>query len=693
MNWRIVQHAVIIAAIVLATAIVYAPVRHHPFIAYDDDAYVGHNPHVQGGLTPDGIRWAFTTYHGGNWHPLTWLSHMLDAQIVGDRPGGHHVSNALLHLANTILVYIVLLKLTGDAPPSALVALLFAIHPLHVESVAWVAERKDTLSTFFGLLTIWAYAAYVRSPSIRSFAIVCVLFTASLMSKPMFVTLPFALLLFDYWPLRRLNKSSIREKLPLIGLTAVFSVIAIFAQGHSGASSSQFTMAQRFANAAVAYVTYLRKTLIPTDLALGYPHPTIIGEPITATQLVTALAILLAITALSLWQRRNRPWLLVGWLWYLGTLVPVIGIMQIGAQGMADRYTYVPLIGIFILIGWTLWDLLPRSVPVNAIRAAVATVLIIVCTLLARKQVMYWSDTITLFTHTLDVAPRSYIAHDCLGVAHYHAKRPDLAMHHYRESLKLFPANPQSHNNMGVLLFEQKQIVRAIQHYIAAIKAQPQFFDAHNNLGNALVEAGRGDLAIEHYQAALRLDPHLPQAHNNLGLLLAERGRIDEAISHFRQAVHSDPTYANAHYSLALALAMRGQFHEAVAHDRTAVSLKPDFADALNHLASLLATSPDPSVRNPSEAVTLAQRAVDATGGQSIQPLDTLGIALAASGRFNEAAGAAERALKLATSTTRPAAATAALKQRLELYKSRASAASTTSNPATTTASTPRVAK
>ena len=529
------------ALLLLAIAVLAAfwPVLDNDFVSYDDEKYVTRNRHVQMGLSLESVSWAWTTFAAANWHPLTWTSHMLDWQLYGDRPAGHHLSSLLWHLANTLLLFLVLRGLTGSIGRSAFVAALFGVHPLHVESVAWVAERKDVLSTWFWFATIGAYVRYTRRACTRRLLPVLGLLVLGLLSKPMLVSVPFTLLLLDVWPLRRLETGRIgaslagpvREKLPLFFVAAASAVVTLAAQrsGEAIGSMEIYPLADRLSNALVAYSAYLWRTVWPFGLAVHYPHPR--GD-LPGWQIAVAASLLLLITLGVFRARVRRPYLLMGWLWYVGTLVPVIGLIQVGKQAMADRYSYVPLIGIFIMVAFGVPDLFPPASGARAKRVVLATLACVSIALLivsTRFQVVHWRDSVTLFEHALTVTPPNAIAH----------------------------------NGAGLALAEQGRLPEAIEHYRKAIEIRPGYAEAFNNLGGALATQGRVAEAIAGYDQALNIDPDYAEASNNLGVALARQGRFDEAIERFRAALAIRPCYGRAHSNLAAALHGSGEDEQA----------------------------------------------------------------------------------------------------------------------------------
>jgi len=581
-------------ALVALNAAVFAPVRYHDFVNWDDPDYVTANAPVAAGLTGDGVAWAFTHAHSANWHPLTWLSHMLDAQLFGMSAGAHHVTSLVLHMASTLLLFVVLHGMTGALGRSALVAALFAVHPLHVESVAWIAERKDVLSTLFFMSTLWAYQRYVQHPGRGRYLAVVLLFALGLMSKPMLVTLPFVLLLLDLWPLGRLSASTWRprviEKLPLLALTVMSCVATFLVQQKDDAITGfeQLPLGPRVQNAVHAYVGYIVQMLWPTRLAVVYPYP----SPSAILVTLAAAAALIGLSALAVRAVPQRPYLAVGWLWYLGMLVPVIGLVQIGSQTMADRYTYLPLIGLFIVLAWGGAELL-AAWPRLSTSLGVAAVL--TCAILARQQVAHWRDSESLWTHALAVTTGTARAHNNLANAVADKGRVDEAIAHYEEALRLRPEFAEAHNNLGNALARQDRKAEAIEHYRTALRLRPDYAMAHNGLASALDDTGHTDEAIDHYREALRLSPGFAEVHNNLGAALLGRGQIDEALSEFLAAVRLNPNNAYVRVNAAMLLARRGHTAEAVQQLEAALQIDPENTRARRMLDDLRRKGPAPT--------------------------------------------------------------------------------------------------
>ncbi len=518
----------IAVGLVAAVLAIYAQTAHHAFVSYDDPGYVTGNVSIRDGITWQSLRWAVTTTDFYNWHPLTWLSYLVDYHLYGLNPRGYHLTNVALHAANTLLVFAVFRRMTGDVWPSALVAALFGVHPLHVESVAWVSERKDVLSTFLALLTMGAYVRYAERRAAGWYVTALGFFALGLAAKPMLVTLPFVLVLLDYWPLRRLERRGeavwrslgrlMTEKLPFVVLSAACSVMTVYAQsaGSAVAALDRFSLGVRAMNALVSYVAYLEKMVWPVGLSVRYPHP---GAALPVWKAVVAAGILLAVTAAVIRWLRSRPYVAVGWWWYLGTLIPVIGLVQAGDQAMADRYSYIPSVGIFIAVAWGLRDasaVWPRARPAIVCLAAAVVVML---TATAWNQTRYWRDSITLYEHSLSV----------IG------------------------GDPLLHYNLANELREQGRLDDAVRHYQDAIRFDPTYVAAHTNLGPILAQQGRTDEAIAHYATALSLTPDLAEAHNNLGMLLGEQGRIADAIPHFEEAVRLKPELEGARQNLEVA--------------------------------------------------------------------------------------------------------------------------------------------
>ncbi len=587
-SWARYRTALICAALVTASCLSFASVLDHDFVPFDDPLYVTENPRVQAGLTWEGVVWAFTSTHASNWHPLTWLSHMLDVELYGLEPGGHHLTSLLLHALNAALLFLVLRGLTGATWRSALVAGLFALHPLRVESVAWVAERKDVLSSFFFLITLRFYLAYTQGSRRWAYAGVLGGFALGLMAKPMLVTLPFLLLLLDAWPLGRLALRGrlLVEKIPLFVMVLASCVVTYAMQQQGGAvgSAEAFPLDVRIATALHGYLAYLGKTFWPHDLSILYPHS---GLRAPWFHVAGAAVALLALSAVLLRAGRRCPYLAVGWLWYLGTLVPVIGLVQVGSQTMADRYTYIPGIGLALACVWGLAELVRRWRVPPAVLGASAAALLVALAVATQRQSAHWANGVTLFQHAVDVAPENHLARNLLGVGFFAADRLLEAEMQYRRALELKPEFADARQNLGIILARRGRLEEAIQAYRAALTIEPQNSAAHFNLALALGAYGETRGALEHYEAALRTDPGHAQAHYNLATLRARQGQLAEAVRSFEASLHLRPGYAAAHNNLANTLVALGRPDEARQHYRRALDLDPAHAGARRNLAAL----------------------------------------------------------------------------------------------------------
>jgi protein O-mannosyl-transferase len=578
--------AALLAAVVF---VVYWQTAHYAFLNYDDPAYVTENPHVTAGLTRQGVIWAFTTFHVSNWHPVTWLSHMLDAEMYGLNPTGHHLTNVGFHLANTLLLYL-LFRTTGNYWRSLFVAALFGLHPLHVESVAWIAERKDLLSTFFLFVTLILYGRYVNRPRPVTYLLAVAAYALGLMAKPMLVTLPFLLLVWDYWPLGRWDGSSLRrlvtEKIPFFALSLASCVVTYHAQSRGGAvvATQAASVSFRVVNALESYVRYMALTIWPRDLAVIYPLP----RTLAIMPGVAAGLVLLGVSVLLCLLARRHPYLLTGWLWYLGTLVPVIGLVQVGQQAMADRYTYVPSIGLFIMAAWGVPLLVGRA-PYRrlmlSISAGGALAALTVCTWV---QLGYWKDGITLFGHATKAVADNHIAYRLLGNALAQQGRFNEAEQSFQESLRIRPDDESTHTEWGAALAQQRKAGAAIDHFTAALRINPDSAKAHYNLGVMFAEQGRVPEAIGHYLATLRIEPGREDILTNLGAAYAAAGNLGEAVRYYREALRADPGNAELLYNLGSALAMEGNLGEGITCLNRALAIRPAFAEAHYTLAVAL---------------------------------------------------------------------------------------------------------
>lgn len=631
----------------------FAPALKNNFVTYDDDAYVTANPHVQQGLTWSNVKWAFQTTAAANWHPLTWLSCMLDCQIYGLKPRGHHLTNLLLHTANTILLFLVFRRMTGALWRSFFVAALFGLHPLHVESVAWVSERKDVLSALFWMLTLWAYVKFAEESKLPEgksklfYGLALGFFALGLMAKPMLVTLPFILLLLDWWPLERFQLQSsgvkiqnlILEKLPFFLLAAASSIVTFVVQNNADVVTSfvHLPLAERIENALVSYVRYLAKLFWPVNLAAYYPYPQ--HQPM-AMVLVAAL-LLCGITVFVFTMRRERPYLLTGWLWFVGTLVPVIGLVQVGCQSMADRYSYIPLIGIFMLLAWGAWDVLKYR-PRHAIAVfTVAAVIIFLCVVFTRRQIGYWADGETLFRHAIAVTEDNYRTHYYLASTLNDKGLVDEAIQEFEKAIKMNPNDADVHENLGVALTNKGLFDEAIRQFGEALRLDPNVANTHCNLGITLRKEGFLDEAMAQFKEAIRLNPNASNAHDNLGIALEKKGLLDDAIDQYLEAIRKDPYSADAYNNLGVALSRKGRLDEAIGQLQEALRLQPASADIHYNLGNAL-------VRKG----RLAEAIGHFEETTKLQPNDAgshnnLGVALFRVRRLDEAINQFEQAIKL----------------------------------------------
>ena len=639
----------IMLALAALTAAVYAPLRHSEFVAFDDPVYVSENPHIAGGITWQGVSWALTSGYAANWHPVTWLSHMIDVEFFGWNAGQHHLVSVVLHIANALLLFGLLYRMTGAIGRSAFVAGLFSVHPLHVQSVAWVAERKDVLSTLFWILTLWAYAAYVRRPCWQRYFRMLVLFALGLMAKPMLVTVPFVLVLLDVWPLGRASlpggwavwRRMILEKIPLFALAAASSVVTLIVQQGGGAVAElrSIPLSLRLENALVSYVAYIGKMLWPDRLAVLYPLPPSI--PLLAV--AGAVLLLTGISYLAVRTAGIRPYLAVGWFLYLGTLVPVIGLVQVGLQSMADRYTYVPLIGLFVMVAWGIPDLLARfpyrrhAIPLSA------ALVLLGFAIAARAQVRHWKDSVALWGNVTEVAlgMEKAQAHTALGSILREQGRIDEATANYAEAIRADPDTAEAHYGMGLILAGRGKLDEAIASFSDAVRLKPDHAAAHVNLGRALASQGKAGAASLHFAEAVRLEPGSAEVYRDLGRSLLHQGKAGEAAKAFSEAVRLKPDFAEARSDLGFALAIQGKMTEAMENLTQALRLKPDLAEAHLNLGSALARE-----GKPGEALAHFAEAARLQPGYELAR-QNLGIALMGAGRIEEAIGEFKEVLRI----------------------------------------------
>jgi tetratricopeptide (TPR) repeat protein len=654
-------------ALAVATVATYAPVLWCDFVGYDDTVYVTENWHVLQGLTWEQVDWAFANLTAGFWHPLTWLSHMLDAQLYGLHAWGHHLTNLLLHTASTVLLFMLLRRMTGFLWRSALVAALFAVHPLHVESVAWVAERKDVLSAFFGFICLWFYVSYTQSQSggresaITRYLVSLLFFACSLASKATLVTLPFLMLALDYWPLKRVRSEEcgvrsggqqnlqpatspfvalLLEKLPFLALSLASGLLTIHAEKSIGAVATKggIPLLMRASNAVVSCVRYLGQMVWPFNMAVFYPYP----KALSLWLIGGAALLLIGITVWVVLAARRRPYLAVGWAWFVVVLLPVSGLIQVGSHSRADRYTYVPLVGIFLMIVWGVVEVLSRSRSPKLLAGIIVAALLLACGWRTQDQLRHWRNAESLFSHALAVTRDNDLALNNVG---YHimtsAGQVDEAMDYFRRAITINPNGVEQWDNLGFALVRKGQNADAVPCFEAALRLNPQHANTHNNLGNALSNLGRIDEAIGHYRLALQVRPDYAEAQNNLGIALVQKGELDEAMVHFRAAVQYKPGYSVAHNSLGNVLTLRGHFQEAVPEYEAALRLDPDYAEAHNNLGYALA-----GLGRFAEAVSHYQRALQLNAGY-VSAYYNLGCALAQLGRRPEAVAQLQEALRL----------------------------------------------
>jgi Flp pilus assembly protein TadD len=580
------------AGLVALVLVVYWQAGSFEFIALDDPVYVSDNRHVQAGLTAQNVEWSVFGFHDGNWIPLTWLSLMLDTTLFGVRPGAYHLMNVALHAANAVLLFVLLLRATGFQFRGACVAALFALHPLHVESVAWVTERKDVLSTLFGLLSLLTYVGYCKTRSRLDFGACFVCFVASLLAKQTLVTLPFVFLLLDYWPLGRFADRSARtrvvlEKVPFLAGSVAFSVIAVIAQksGHTVASLNSLPLLARCMNAVTVYATYLRQTFFPFHLAVYYPHP---GANIAWGTVGACAALLTAVSAITVVRARQNPYLFVGWAWYLGTLVPMIGIVQVGSQQMADRYTYFPLIGLFVALVWLIADLASRALLHRWALPTAAAVCLVAIGSAAFIQIGYWRDSITLFRHAVESAPNNPLATSALGFALMSQGQPAEGISLLESAVRMAPEDPQTQYNVAVGLQSVGRLKEAAEHYQAVLALNPNDAEAHTNLGVLFAMHQRYSEAKEQFLEAVAINPEHVQAYVNLGTLCIDTKDYAEAITYSQRALALDPRRLNCHLNIGLALRAQGRRNEAIEQFKYVLSVSPNDPNANRELRQTL---------------------------------------------------------------------------------------------------------
>jgi protein O-mannosyl-transferase len=584
-NINLKKHALITYIfLAMVTLAVFWQVNQFNFVNIDDDIYVTENSHIRSGITLDGIHWAFSTLHAEFWHPLTWLSLMLDYQLYGLNAGGYHVTNVILHILSTILLFWLFNRMTGAFWKSAFVAAFFALHPLRVESVAWVAERKDVLSGFFWMLTLCLYVYYTEKPAIKRYALVLFCFVCGLMSKPMVVTMPVVMILLDYWPLGRFESHKgklllwqLKEKALFFVLSAVFSIITIYAQHKL--SVNDFSISSRLANAPVSFITYLEKTFWPHDMAVFYPF----SDQLLVWQILGSTLLIIAISVAVIIMVKRFPYLFVGWLWYAITLLPVIGIIRSTIHSMHDNYTYLPSIGIAIMLAWGIPLLFPREDTRKNILFPAGIAVIAVLAVLTWQQCSYWKNSVTVFSHALLVTKDNYIAHNNLGIVLFSEGKTNKALHHYNKAIRIINDNAIVYTNRGILFTKIGQYNHAIEDFNEAIRLKSDYADAYNGRGNACYKLGQYQQTLTNYNEAIRLKPDYADAYNNRGVAYYKLGQYQQALADYNEAIRLKLDYAEACYNRGNAYYETGQYQHAVADYNKAINLKQNYVRAYNN--------------------------------------------------------------------------------------------------------------
>jgi protein O-mannosyl-transferase len=697
------QLILISAGLVLLIGTAFEPLRHNAFIDFDDNSYIVNNDPIQSGFTSQSVVWAFTSGYAANWHPLTWLSHMLDIELFGLNPLGHHLHNLLLHTLSTVLLFRLLYRMTGTLWCSVFVAMAFGLHPLRVESVAWAAERKDVLSVFFFMLTLTAYLYYVNRGGLFRYLLVALSFTMGLMAKPMLVTAPVLLLILDLWPLGRNRQNSIArlimEKIPLLVLSIGSCIVTYTAQQSGGSMAPKLlSWLPRLSNSLTSYIGYWGKVFWPSDLALLYPY----HDNLPLWQPIISFLILAVVSGLVIYRFRKQPYLAAGWAWYLVTLLPVIGLVQVGSQSMADRYTYLPSIGIFIVVSWGTAHLV-SGWRYQKLLSGISMLIIASAMIIGtRTQLHYWQNSTALFKHTLAVTHNNHIIHHSLGWVLAKQGNLDEAADHFNKALALWPDFPEANLDMASLSIKRNELDKAMNYLHRVLKLEPENATAYCNMGLIFESQDNIDQAIGAYEQAVRFDGNNYKAWNALGVLKANRGLLDEArdcfgrciqmnpndseswrnlgftrqmqnqtdeaVSCYRTALDKDPNNYQAWCNLAQSLQMTGKVQEATDACRRALRINPDSAEAMNNLAWILASSADDKVRNPAEAIGLARKACQMTAFEDPDNMDTLAAAYAAAGQFKEAIETAQKAITSAALEEQKTKADE-ISKRLQLYQ------------------------
>ena len=664
----------------------YEPIRKNTFVNYDDHAYITKNANVTGGITLHSVVWSFTKYYAGNWHPLTWLSHILDCQLFGLNPIGHHLVSLLLHIVNALLIFWIFNSVTGAIWPSAFVAAVFAMHPLQVESVAWAAERKTVLSGLFWFLTIAVYIWYTKRPGIGRYLLLFGMYALCIMTKPIVVTLPLVLLLLDYWPLGRVkwewhtgrvpkNKGLqevsvwrlITEKIPLFAMSAALSVITFVIQQHSGAVAAMRTIPLdfRFANMFISYIRYIGKIIWPSQLAAFYPYP---RANLSDANVAVCMLIFILISLFSIYLGRRRKYIVMGWLWYVGTLVPMIGLVQVGMQSMADRYMYVSILGPLFIAVWTVRDFVFNRPRWKVAVSLLAVVVLFSSVIVTRTQVRYWQNTITLFEHALKVTKNNDLAEKGYGGGLFEAGRFDEAAVHLNNALRIQPGYFAAGNDLGKVYIKQGKLDEAVACFNELLKRKKDSAELYYNLGLALTLQNKYEEAVKCFAGALELDAKYPDAHNRMGTALLATGKNVEAIKYLTEALRISSNDAGLYEKLGNAYAQSGRYEQAIQNWTKTAELKPDSANVLNNLAWLLATANNTFVQDANKAIELAHHACELTDYNEPSYMDTLAVAYAAAGRFKDAVMTAQQAVDTAKSSGQEKLA-GEIQSRLELYQ------------------------
>jgi protein O-mannosyl-transferase len=671
------------AALVLTTLVAYEPIRYNGFVSYDDNMYITKNPDVKTGITWQSLYKVFEQHRIPMWHPLTMLSHMLDYQLFGLNPLGHHLVSVAIHIVNALLLFWIFNSMTGTIWLSAFVAGVFALHPLQVESVAWAAERKTVMSGLFWLLTMAVYIRYARQPGFSRYLAVLLVFGLCIMAKPIVVTLPLVLLLLDYWPLDRVRwgqpanikvKSNqktagwlIAEKIPLLTMSAILSAITIIVQqnGQGIVSFDKIPLGQRITNMFASYISYIHKTIWPSGLAVYYPHQrgTI---PTTTVVICTLLFILMSI--LCVYAGRRRKYIAIGWLWYVGTLVPVIGLVQSGAQMMANRYMYISMLGLLIIIGWGVKDYIEKQP-----RARIATIILGVAVLfsllaLTRMQVRHWQDTLTLFDYALKVTKDNPIAENSYGCALFELGREDEAEEHLRNAIRISSAFADARNNLAKVYLKEGRYSKAISLFNELIRQNEGTAEIYCNIAVALSMQNNYEDAIKYFGKSLELNRNDSDTHKKMGITLLAAGKITEAIGYLKESLRINADQADVYETIGKAYSQLGQYEHAMLNWKKALELQPNSADVLNNLGWLYATFEDATTENANKAIEYASRACELTDYNDAVYLDTLGTTYGAAGRFEEAKATAGKALSIATASGQEKLA-GEIENRIKLYE------------------------